>query len=317
MSLSSEALSKRYTSSLQAISEIANAYYYQGRIDEALRLFQGGEQWLAAPEAASRDQLHFLLKYGQFLIHYYFLTNKMEEIMSSVARQALQAAEASQDKAALATAFYLKGQSHYFRNLNSNVSDYGEAREYMERSSALREQIEDLYNLPESLFFTGLTYDRENHGEQARSYYQRALELAERHGNKWAASEAFRHLTDHTEGAQRLNYALRSLELREEMSFKRSLPSAQLLVSDVYLALGDPKRALVYCQQAEQLATEMGLRIYVMWALLTYGDIASKCEQFDQARVHYQQALTMANEFNYAFGIAIANEKLKELVPEA
>ncbi|GHO46368.1 tetratricopeptide repeat protein [Ktedonospora formicarum] len=316
MSLSSEALSERYASSLQTISEIANAYYFQGRIDEALRLFQGGEQWLAAPEAASRDKLYFLLKYGQFLIHYYFLTNKMEEIMSSVVRQALQAAEASQDKAALAIALYLLGQVHYYRNLYVGVSDYGEAREYLERASALSEQIGDLFKLSESLFYTGLTYDRESHSEQAQSYYQRALELAEQHGNKWAASEALRHLTDHTEGEQRLHYALRSLELREEMGFKRGLPPAQLLVSDVYLDLGDLKRALEYCQQAEQLATEMGLQIHAIWGLLTYGDIASKREQVDQARDYYQQALTMANEFNNAFGIALANEKLKKLASE-
>ena len=316
MSLSREAIAERYATSLRALSEIATAYYFQGRIDEALHLFQTGEQWLSARETLPEDQLNFLLKYGQFLVHNYFLANRAEDLMLSVVQRARQAAEADQDQAGIATALFLTGQTLYYHNLLAGGSDYSEARDYFERSSALREKIGDSYNLAESLFYTGLTYDRQYPDERAKEYFQRALQLAEQHGNKWAASEAMRHLTDHTDGEQRLSNALRSLKLREEMGFKRALPAAQLLLSDIYIERGDMAQALEYCQQAEQLCEEMNLQSYLMGALLARGDIAYKQGQLDKARAHFEQAAALARELNLAYGIAEANEKLALLARE-
>ena len=92
--------------------------------------------------------------------------------------------------------------------------------------------------------------------------------MAQEQGNTWAASEAHRHLTDHTEGEQRLRHALRSLELREEMGFKRGMPPAQLLISEIYVDQGELARAVDYCLQAEQLSQEMGLQLYLIDALM-------------------------------------------------
>jgi tetratricopeptide (TPR) repeat protein len=316
MSLSVEAIAERYATSLQALSEIANAYYFQGRVDEAWHLFQAGEPWLSARETRSEDQVNFLLKYGEFLVHNYYLTTRAEDLMCSVVQRARQAAEASQDEAGIATSLYLTGQTLYYHNLLAGGGDYSRARDSFEQASALREKIGDSYHVAESLFYTGLTYDRENPDEQAKECYQRALSLAEQYGNTWAASEAMRHLTDYTDGEQRWRYAQRSLALREEMGFKVYIPSAQLLLSDIYIARDDLAQALDYCQQAEQLCREMNLQPYLMHALLTQGELAYKQGHLDEAREHVEQAARLAHTLNIAYGIAAAHEKLELLAHE-
>lgn len=316
MSLSAETIAERYKIALQALSEIGEAYYFQGSLDDAFRLWQTAEQLLVGKEVQSADQVKFLLSYGSFLVYNYFLTNREEELMQAVVQRARQGAEAIQDEFAIATALFLVGQTLYYHNLLAGESDYTQARDYFQQASALREKIGDTYNLAESIFYTGLTYDRSNQKEQAEQYYRRALPVALEQGNKWAASEAHRHLTDHTEGEQRLRHALQSLRLREEMGFKRHLPAAQLLISDIYVEQDELARALEYCQQAEQLSAEMGLQIYLMDALLTRGDIAYKQGNLTETREYFERASALAQKLNHALGIALVNEKLEMLASE-
>ncbi len=316
MSLSVETIAERYTSALQILSGVAEAYYFRGSLDEALHLWQVGEQLLAGKEVQPADRVKFLLGYVSFLVYNYFLTNTREDLMQTVVRQASQEAEAVQDEFAMATALFLVGQMMYFHNLFVGESDYTQARDYLQRASALREKISDAYHLAESLFYTGLTYDRQGRSEQSETYFQRALELAEQHGNRWAASEAHRHLTDYTEGKQRYTHALHSLELRQEMGFKKGLPAAQLLLSEISVDQGELARALEYCQQAEQLAEEMGLQIYLMDALLIRGDIASQQGKRTEACEYVEQASVLAQQLNHAHGIAVVNEKRERLARE-
>ncbi|MDQ2715881.1 MAG: hypothetical protein M3Z08_13305 [Chloroflexota bacterium] len=319
MSLSVEAIAERYAISFNALSEIASAYYFQGQLDEALRLFQAGEQWLSAQEVQPVDQMSFLLKYGQFLIHNYFLTNRDEDRMLSIVQRARQAAETIQNEAGIASAFYLAGQTRYYHNLLTGGSDYIEVRGFFEQASALSEKIAESRILAESLFYTGLTYERHGVETRAREYYQRVLEIAEQHGYTWAASEAYRHLSGlsmSNDTIQSLEYALKSLALREEMGFKRGLPPAQLLVSDVYIARNELARALEYCQQAEQLSIEMGLHFYIALTHLTRGEIAYKQGKGAQAREHFEKAAALGRELNIAFPIMEANEKLEMLARE-
>ncbi|HEU5349911.1 MAG TPA: tetratricopeptide repeat protein [Ktedonobacterales bacterium] len=134
--------------------------------------------------------------------------------------------------------------------------------------------------------------------------------------NTWAASEAMRHLTDYTEGDECLRYALRSLELREEMRFTCGLPPAQLLVSAIYIARGEWAQALKYCQQARQLAEELGLRVHLMYALLTQGEIEYTQGRLAEAREYLEKSSALAHELNTARGIAATDEKLAMLAGE-
>jgi tetratricopeptide (TPR) repeat protein len=311
--LSPQSLTERYATSLQALSEIAETYYFQGKLDSAFRLWQTSEQLLKGSEVGSIDQMKFLLCYGRFLVQYYFLTNSEEKLMFSVVQRARQEAEALLDEFGIAMALFLHGQTLYYQHLQIGKNDYSDARDYFQQSSALHARIGDNYELAESLFYTGLTHDRQNESIQAKEYYLRALEIAEQQGNKMAASEATRHLTDHTDGEQRLRYALRSLELRTEMNYKRGLPPAQLLLSEIYSDRGEMEQALEYCKQAQELATEMHLSNYLVFALLTRGRIARKQRELVEAQNHFKKAIELAQQLNIAYAIAMANEELELL----
>ncbi|HEX6540709.1 MAG TPA: hypothetical protein VF040_03060 [Ktedonobacterales bacterium] len=310
MDLTEQAISERYAAALRSLREVAEAYYFQGRIDDAFSLWQWAEHLLERREVRATQRVEFLLQYSQFLIHRYFLTNDGEDLMRAVIQGAAQEAEALRDESAIATGLYLIGQSLYYHNMLMGSTDYTKARDNLERASALREKIGDTYGLSESLFYTGLTFDRQGPDERTRQYLRRARTLAEQSGNTWAASEAMRHLTDYTDGDERLQYALRSLELRVKMGFTRGLPPAQLLVSDVYMARGELMQALEYCQQAKQLAEAMGLRVYIMHALLTQGEIEYQQGQITPAREHLEMSRMIAHELHMARGIAMADEKL-------
>lgn len=321
MFLTEDTIAQHYKISLQSLADIADAYYFQGRLDDAFRLWQTSEPLLTEREVQPDEQMKYLLRYGAFLIHYYFLSNREEKRMLSVVQQARQAAEELQDTSGIATALDLTGQTLYFHNLLTGGSDFTEARDCFQQASVLREQIGDLSAMANSLFYTGMTYIFQDQEETAREYYQRTLALAEQHGNTWAASEANRHLADvsmrkDNDYEQALGYALRSLALCEEMGFKRAIPSAQLLVSDVYVERGDFEQALAYCQLAEQLSQKMDLQIYIMGALMTRGEIASRQGQLVKARIHFEKAAALARELNIAFGIKEAEEKLAMLARE-
>ncbi len=316
MALTEEQVAEHYATALQMVREIAETYYFQGSLDEAFHLWQVGDQLLADRVVLLTDRVKFLLGYGSFLINNYFLTQRDEDLMQATVLRAQEDAEALQDEFAIATSLFLTGQMIYYHNLLTGASDYTKARDYLEQTSALRERIGDEYNLAESLFYTGLTYDRAGPSEQSERYLQRALELAEQQGNTWAASEAHRHLTDYTEGEQRFAHALRSLELRQRMGFKRGLPPAQLLLGEVCVAQGDLASAAEYCQQADQLAREMGLRMYLVDALLLRSDIAFSQAQPGEAREYLEQAAALAQQLNHARGLAQIAEKRERLQRE-
>ena len=87
---------------LQYLADIADAYYFQGRLDDAFRLWQTCEPLLTGREVQPVARMRYLLRYGAFLIHNYFLTNREEELMFSLVQQARQLAEALQDTSGIA-----------------------------------------------------------------------------------------------------------------------------------------------------------------------------------------------------------------------
>lgn len=158
MFLTEDIIAQRYEVSLQSLADIADAYYFQGRLDDAFRLWQTSEPLLREREVQPAEQMRYVLRYGAFLIHYYFLNNREEERMRSVVQQARQTAEAVQDAPGIATALDLTGQTLYYHNVLTGGSDFTEARHYFQQASALREQIGDQSALANSLFYTGMTY---------------------------------------------------------------------------------------------------------------------------------------------------------------
>jgi tetratricopeptide (TPR) repeat protein len=245
----------------------------------------------------------------------------------------------------VATALYLLGQAHYYYTLNTGGSDYGNVFNYCYQSLDIWEKLEkerqiamaswdnltsedseaDEYarndvlrllerGMSQALFCLGLAHERLQEKEQARDSYQRALDLALRSDAKEEASYAYRHLAGLTEDKeQQLEYALQSLQLREEIGFKRTLPYSHLLVCDMYLQRHDLEKAQEYCQSAFQLAEAMEMKNALMMVYYSQGEIYQCKDRLDEARQCFVQCLDFATQLGTAYGIAEATKKLQEL----
>lgn len=316
MFLSIGEISERLADALRAIEEIAGAYYYQGRLAEALTLLQSGEQALRFREVQEIDRVDFLLHYADFLIDNYFLTNQNEKLMRAIVRQAREEAIANGDEKNVAIALYHTGRMLYYCNLNTGGSDYTEARNSMRKALASYENLGDPHGIAQSLFYIGLTHERLGEEDQARGYYRQALDLGREYDDKWVISETTRHLAGLNLGKDNdtsLRYALESLRLREEMGFKRAFPAAHLLLSSVYIARGELEKAWEHTQLAHGLAEEMKLRSSVMSVLLTQGEIQQRRGKLDEARAKFEKAGALAEELGIAYGIAAAKANLEQI----
>lgn len=316
MFLSIGEISERLTDALRAIEEIAGAYYYQGRLNEALTLLQSGEQVLRFREVQEMDRVDFLLHYADFLIDNYFLTNQNEKLMRMIVRQTREEALTNGDALLVATALYHTGRMLYYCNLNTGGSDYTEARNFFRKALASYENIGDPHGIAQSLFYIGLTHERHREEEQARGCYRQALDLGREYDDRWVISETTRHLAGLNLGKDNdtsLRYALESLRLREEMGFKRAFPSAHLLLSSVYMARGELERAWEHAQIAQGLAEEMMLRSSLMSVLLTQGEIQQRLGKLDEARANFEKAGALAEELGIAYGIVAAKANLEQI----
>jgi tetratricopeptide (TPR) repeat protein len=317
MVFTSAQISERYTSLLHAMSEIAGAYSYQGRLADALQLLALADQCLPFQEVQRADKVRFLLKYAELLVANYFLTNQEEHRMHLMVQRAREEVEESQDEQGTATVLFLTGQTLYYHNLLAGGSDYMQARDYFQQALKRYETINDTEGMAQALFYTGLTYERyDGEEEVAAEYYQQMLQLARKHDHKWLLSEAMRHLSGilmSKDNDVSLHYALESLRLREAIGFKRALPAAHVQVSNICMERGELEQALKHCQQALQLSEEMSLRSYIMGILLTLGEIQQKQNKLDEARASFEQAAVLARELDLAYGMTRAKALLEGL----
>lgn len=93
-----ESVTIHYTTLLQSICDISEAYLYEGKMDEAVNVLNIGEQLALFKEVAPRDTMKLLLQHGKVLNMNYFLTNNGYDAMLSTVLRAKQASEDAQDE---------------------------------------------------------------------------------------------------------------------------------------------------------------------------------------------------------------------------
>ena len=273
--LTNDKLTGYYTNAIDALCEIARAYYMDGKLSNAQHVLRTALQLTESGEVAPRDRLKLLLLYGQVLIVDHLLAHGDADLLFSTIQQAKQIAEASQDQQSIADAFSLLGQAHYFTavvaNLragtlfNSHQGDgkYDEALAYQQQALKLREALHDNRGISESYFQIGTVYERWGQYDRAQEHYTKARQIADQYDYPFEKTEPTRHFALHAlmQGNldQALTLALQALELREKAGFKPYQPLDHLLIRDVYQARGDTANAQLHEQRASAVAEEMGM----------------------------------------------------------
>ena len=85
-----DALNRSYTTAIDALCEIARAYFFLGRGGDALHLLQTTLSLAEADEVAQTDRLKLLLLSGRVLIVDHLLHRGDPDLMFSTVRQAQQ-----------------------------------------------------------------------------------------------------------------------------------------------------------------------------------------------------------------------------------
>jgi tetratricopeptide (TPR) repeat protein len=274
-----EDLTKHYTTAVDALYEIARAYYTLGRSGDAQHLLRTSLHLLEASEVKPQHRLKLLLLYGQVLVVDHLLTRGDADLLFSTILHAKQIAEAAHDRQGIADALSLLGHAHYFTtvvaSLKSGASPdspqgqgkYDEALAYQQQALELREALHDTRGVSESYFQIGVVYERWQQYDQAQECYTKARQIAEQSGHPFEKTEPARHFALHAlrKGNldQALTLALQALELREEARFKPYLPLDHLLLRDIYLAKGEMANAQLHTEIASAIASEMGLKTLV------------------------------------------------------
>jgi tetratricopeptide (TPR) repeat protein len=313
----SASIAAQYTTLIQSLCDIAESYYYLGRLEDALSLLDAGIQITGQHEVPPGDRALLLLQRGKLRATAIFLADgDLDSTLADLA-QARQIAEEIDDRRLLGSALNLIGQAYYFAILNSGGQDWDAPRTYFQQALAQQDQSGDSAGACDSIFQLGLLHERKAEYDQAAEHYRRALDLTAKHGHKRERSYAARHLgfIYHHQGdlEQARRLFEESLALREQIGLKLYIPFAQIALGDVLLDQGDSAGALAQYQSARQLAEAIGLKAGQISALLSLGYAYKEQQALPQALERFEQARTVAETIGFKRGVDAAAAEIKAI----
>lgn len=318
-----ESVTIHYTTLIQSLCDISEAYLYEGKMNDSVNILNIGEQLAKSKEIARQDVMKLLLQHGKVLVMNYLLTNSGYDAMLSMVLRAKQAVDEVQGEQGKADVLQLQGEVYYYQSLNTEAREFERALEYFQQALDRRVTLGDERGISESLFYIGLVYQNGDtlDNEKAFDCFTRAFHIARKYGYKLEESYAARHIASilceregPAESEQALTYALRSLALREEIGFKRYLPPSHGLVGEVYFRQQNLERAMFHNQRAYELAQEMNLPSFIMWGLIAIGDVYLAQHDTAQAKKHFEQAYGIAQELNLSYAMKELQGKLQQLL---
>jgi tetratricopeptide (TPR) repeat protein len=277
--LTNEELTQRYTTAIDAFSEIARSYFFLGRLGDALLVLDTSLRLREVREVAQKDRLKLLLLYGKILTVDHLIHRGDTDLMFSTILQAQQIAESTQDRQGLADALSLLGQAHTNATTIATVKSgalpfgtrgqgkYEEALAYQQQALGLQEALHDTRGISESHFGIGLVYQFWQQNDMAREHFIRAIQVAEESGHVLEQAEPNRHLTIDAlfrgDLETALTHAKLALSFREAAGFRPYQPFDHLTLRDIYLQKGDTAQVQFHMQEASALAEEMGFATLV------------------------------------------------------
>ena len=289
-----DALSRHYTTAIDALCAIAHTSFFLGKGEDALHVLRASADLIEAGEVAQQDRLKLLLLYGKVLTVDHLLHRGDPDLMFTTIHQAHQIAESMEDQQGLADTLSLLGQAHCNATTIAIVKrgalpfgtqgqgNYEEALAYQQQALTLQEALHDTRGISESHFFIGLVYQFWQQNDLAREHLTKAIQVAEQSGHILEQAEPNRHLAIDAlfngDLDQALLHAKLALSFREAGGFRPYQPLDHLMLRDIYLKKGDTTQAQFHFEQASTLAEEMGLSTLVSSAINATSGLGMKPE---------------------------------------
>lgn len=307
-----EAIAGQYTTVLQTLCAICEAYYYLGRVDDAIMLLKMGGQVIEAKEVTQHDQLTLLLQYGKMLTSSIFYSHGDAKEAFAVLARAKQLAAFLADEQQEAEALDLRGFANYYQLVMTGEGASNTALAYCQQALERREALGDQRGVSEPLFHLGLIYENGDQPdlEKALPSYHRAYQMTRQYGYRLEQSYAARHLGGLAEGRgdldQARQYFEESLALRREIGFKIALPFSHLAAGGICVKQNEPTTAVTHYKRAEALARELHQSAAALLAQLSLGDLYLAQQQHAQALECFEGAYRFAEEHALADWMAEA-----------
>lgn len=317
LQLGSDSLKIVYDQWVDSSLKIAEYLFYQGKLDRAMGLVDTGIYMVPEKEEfkTSRAKLH--IKKGKLHAFQSFTTNTGYEDGLGSLERARSLLEGSVESILRSDAFLFTGFLIYSRRFNNERGSYEKALEFYRKAHKIREEDGDTRGVAEALYYEGIIYERLDSVDTAEEYYQKALEISDRHNFYLEKSYATRHLAflraDEGHLEQALSLFKESLKLREKVGFNIYLPFSYLSVGQVYEEMTDYEKALPYYKKALNKAEEIGAERVQVLCLLSMGSTQKQTGAVEGARQTYSRAAEISRKIGYESGIERANDGLKSL----
>lgn len=271
-----ETITNYYTTLLQALCDLAEAYYCLGRLEDASHVLSNGMSFLEGFEVAPYDVVKVLLSSGKILVARNFHLLSDYELTAPTLLRAKELAESLKDERSIADALELLGEASYYKKLWTDEGAYETALAYVQQALERREILADYRGMSESWFFVGIIAERQHRPDQALDSYAKALHIAEHYGYKLEKAETLRH------------------------------------IAGIALERNDLEQAEQY-EEAYRLAEEMQLIVVLIFSLLSLGELRKQQGDIPQARAFFEKAHAASEARAFQFALAAATAQLEEL----
>jgi tetratricopeptide (TPR) repeat protein len=287
-----------------------------GKRGDALRLLEANKSLIESYNAHS--QALFLLCYGKALTADAFSTGRPLDEALSTLTYAKKLADALSDERLQADILDALGEVYYVKGhkVSSDESDYPTGLHYFQQALDLREKQQEEYGLCRSSLNVGRMYQNLGQGEDARSYFERARQVAKQQQRIDVQAEAILHLAlldAENDSEAAIQLATEALALRESADLKSVLPHSYLALAELHHSQGNLPEARDYYQKCYKLAQELFMTQSVVFALLGMGYIHLDSGETLQAREHFEQAYALSQAIGLKGGIEEATEALQEV----
>ncbi|TRT93908.1 MAG: tetratricopeptide repeat protein [Microcystis aeruginosa Ma_OC_LR_19540900_S633] len=211
--------------------------------------------------------------------------------------------EAKQGQMALEIiAIIVEAGSKYLQSKN-----YQKAKEIYQKSLELLKPISESYSQSKqslqasTLHHLGMVAQELREWEQARSYYQQALEIYIEYGARYEQAGTLHNLgmvaQQLREWEQARSHYRQALEIKIEYGDRYSQASTLHQLGRVAEELREWEQARSYYQQALEIKIEYGNRYEQAGTLHHLGIVAQELREWEQARSYYRQALEIKIEY--------------------
>jgi len=192
-----------------------------------------------------------------------------------------------------------------------DIKQYNLAKNYYEKAlqayqslSQIEERTKQSY-ISTTLHQLGYLAQQLREWEQARSYYQQAIEIFIEYGARFSQASTLHNLgmvaQELREWEQARSYYQQAIEIKIEYGARFSQASTLHQLGIVAQELREWEQARSYFQQAIEIFIEYGARFSQASTLHQLGMVAQELREWEQARSYYQQAIEIKIEYGYRY----------------